>query len=64
MEKTYMPLNEIELKRQQLIKTALHYGINSPKTIQCSQELDLLLLEELKELNKQTIKKTLLITKS
>ncbi len=59
-----MPLNEIELKRQQLIKTALHNGINSTKTIQCSQELDLLLLEEIKELNKQTIEKTWFIAKS
>lgn len=51
-----MPVNEIERKRQQLIKTALHYGINSTKTIQCSQELDLLLLQEIKGLNKETLK--------
>ncbi|HZH60204.1 MAG TPA: aspartyl-phosphate phosphatase Spo0E family protein [Metabacillus sp.] len=47
--------NEIEFKRQGLIKTALQYGINSNITIQCSQELDLILLQEIKELNKQWI---------
>ena len=50
-----MLVNEIELKRQKLIKTALHYGINSAKTIQCSEELDLLLLKEIKELNRQRV---------
>ncbi|MBO1511680.1 aspartyl-phosphate phosphatase Spo0E family protein [Metabacillus bambusae] len=43
-----MVINEIELKRKALIKTALQYGLNSNKTIECSQELDILLLQEIK----------------
>jgi len=40
--------NSIELKRKSLLKTALQYGINSSETITCSQELDILLLNEIK----------------
>lgn len=35
--------SEIEKKRQQLVNTANRYGINSPKTLYCSRELDRLL---------------------
>lgn len=43
-----MMINNIELKRQSLIKTAIQYGLNSIETIECSQELDTLLLQEIK----------------
>ncbi|MFD2216303.1 aspartyl-phosphate phosphatase Spo0E family protein [Metabacillus endolithicus] len=47
--------NEIEIKRKNLIKTAKKYGINSDQTIQCSQELDMLLLQEILGSNKHLI---------
>ncbi|MGM0874556.1 MAG: aspartyl-phosphate phosphatase Spo0E family protein [Bacillota bacterium] len=47
-----MVANEIELKRKHLIKTAKQFGLNSIETIQCSQELDTLLLQEIKWSNK------------
>lgn len=31
---------DIESKRKEMIKAAKEYGLNSDKTIQCSQELD------------------------
>lgn len=34
---------QIEIKRKQMIDYASAYGINSKVTIQCSQELDILL---------------------
>jgi Spo0E like sporulation regulatory protein len=48
--------NEIEIKRKHLIKTAKKYGINSDQTIQCSQELDMLILQEILGSNKHLIK--------
>ncbi|WP_088102128.1 aspartyl-phosphate phosphatase Spo0E family protein [Halalkalibacter urbisdiaboli] len=38
-----MLLTEIELKRRQMLHFAKKYGFTSEKTVQCSQELDLLL---------------------
>lgn len=52
-----MSINNIELKRQNLIKTALRYGLNSVETIECSQELDTLLLQEIKWSNEKNIMK-------
>lgn len=43
-----MVTNEIELKRKHLIKTAMQYGLNASETIECSQELDILILQEIK----------------
>lgn len=43
-----MVANEIELKRKHLIKTAKQFGLNAIETIKCSQELDILLLQEIK----------------
>lgn len=48
-----MVINEIELKRKHLIKTAMQYGLNSIETIECSQELDFLLLQEIKWSNEK-----------
>ncbi|MBZ5751397.1 MULTISPECIES: aspartyl-phosphate phosphatase Spo0E family protein [Metabacillus] len=50
-----MIINNIELKRQDLIKTAMQYGMNSVETIECSQELDTLLLQEIKWSNEKKI---------
>lgn len=50
-----MIINNIELKRQNLIQTAMQYGLNSVKTIECSQELDTLLLQEIKWSNEKKI---------
>ncbi len=47
----------IELKRKSLLKTALQYGINSNETITCSQELDILLLNEIKLRNSKITSK-------
>ncbi|MCD7034903.1 aspartyl-phosphate phosphatase Spo0E family protein [Metabacillus sp. GX 13764] len=41
-------VNEIEAKRKDLIDTARLYGLNAKATIACSQELDELLLKEIK----------------
>jgi hypothetical protein len=48
-----MVTNDIELKRKHLIKTAMQYGLNSIETIECSQELDIMLLQEIKWSNEQ-----------
>ena len=48
-----MMINNIELKRQDLIKTAMQYGLNSIETLECSQELDTLLLKEIKWSNEK-----------
>ncbi|MGD6817714.1 aspartyl-phosphate phosphatase Spo0E family protein [Metabacillus sp. 84] len=40
--------NEIESKRKSLIDLALKHGLNSDVTLKCSQELDHLLLQEIK----------------
>lgn len=40
-----MSLNEIEKRRQQLIKLVSKYGLNSTKVIQVSRELDTLLAQ-------------------
>lgn len=50
-----MFVDEIEVKRKLLIKTAKKYGINANETIQCSQELDLLLLKEIIGTNKHVV---------
>jgi hypothetical protein len=50
-----MMINNIELKRQSLIKTAMQYGLNSIETIECSQELDNLLLQEIKWSNEMKV---------
>jgi hypothetical protein len=48
-----MMINNIELKRQDLIKKAMQYGLNSIETLECSQELDTLLLKEIKWSNEK-----------
>ncbi|WP_273125707.1 aspartyl-phosphate phosphatase Spo0E family protein [Metabacillus sp. HB246100] len=48
-------INEIEQKRKHLIKTAKIHGMNSHETIQCSQELDVLLLQQIKKTNDKYI---------
>ena len=48
-----MIINNIELKRQNLIKTVMRHGLNSIETIECSQELDTLLLQEIKSNNEK-----------
>lgn len=45
-----MIINDIELKRKDLIQTALQFGLNSIETIERSQELDTLLYQEIKYL--------------
>ncbi|WP_369690786.1 aspartyl-phosphate phosphatase Spo0E family protein [Metabacillus fastidiosus] len=49
-------LTEIELKRKHLISTAKRFGLNAAETIQCSQELDTLILQQLKLTNHKTTK--------
>ncbi|KZZ84569.1 MULTISPECIES: aspartyl-phosphate phosphatase Spo0E family protein [Bacillaceae] len=44
-----MAFNEIESKRKTLIDLAQKYGLNSDVTLKCSQELDHLLLQEIKQ---------------
>ncbi|AZB44787.1 aspartyl-phosphate phosphatase Spo0E family protein [Bacillus sp. FJAT-42376] len=44
-----MLFNEIESKRKNLIDLAQKHGINSDATLKCSQELDHLLLQEIKQ---------------
>lgn len=44
-----MALNEIENYRQKLFETAKDYGMNSSETVRCSQELDLLIIEQIKQ---------------
>ncbi|WLR42910.1 aspartyl-phosphate phosphatase Spo0E family protein [Bacillus carboniphilus] len=44
-----MKNHEIEAKRQRLIEIAKKYGINARETIQCSQELDRLLIRQIKQ---------------
>ncbi|MBB5325078.1 hypothetical protein HNQ34_002177 [Anoxybacillus tepidamans] len=39
----------IEEKRQQMIKLALTYGFTAKETLQCSQELDMLINQYVKE---------------
>ncbi|MED4403141.1 aspartyl-phosphate phosphatase Spo0E family protein [Metabacillus fastidiosus] len=56
MEKTMILLTEIELKRKHLISTAKRFGLNAAETIQCSQELDTLILQQLKLTNHKTTK--------
>ncbi|WP_264191575.1 aspartyl-phosphate phosphatase Spo0E family protein [Metabacillus litoralis] len=51
-----MIVNEIELKRKTLLTMAKRYGLTSVETIRCSQELDVLLLQQIKKIN--TEKKT------
>lgn len=54
-----MSTNKIEHLRLKLIETAEKYGMNSRKTLECSQELDSLLIKEMlfqKELTKDTKK--------
>ncbi|WP_243385777.1 aspartyl-phosphate phosphatase Spo0E family protein [Bacillus kexueae] len=51
-----MSINRIETLRLKLIETAEKYGMNSVKTIQCSQELDTLLIEEMR-LKREAMKK-------
>jgi hypothetical protein len=59
-----MVANEIELKRKTLIKTAKQFGLNAIETIQCSQELDILLLQEIKWSNKNdAMRKNHMLTK-
>jgi exonuclease III len=43
-----MVSNEIEMKRKNLINKAMEHGLNAIETIECSQELDILLLQEIK----------------
>ncbi|MFY4774283.1 aspartyl-phosphate phosphatase Spo0E family protein [Metabacillus sp. RGM 3146] len=50
-------VNEIEAKRKSLIETARLYGMNDAATIQCSQELDELLLEQMKQQSKHPLPK-------
>ncbi|WP_100407288.1 aspartyl-phosphate phosphatase Spo0E family protein [Bacillus solitudinis] len=38
-----MLLTKIEIKRIQMLRLAKKYGMSSQKTVQCSQELDMLL---------------------
>ena len=46
---------QIELKRKQMFDYAATYGINSKLTLQCSQELDILLNHlDYKQFHKQT----------
>lgn len=49
-------LTEIELKRKHLINTAKQFGFHAEETIQCSQELDTLLLQQIKLDNRKHIK--------
>jgi len=42
-----MSINKIEHLRLKLIETAEKYGMNSKKTLECSQELDSLLIKEM-----------------
>lgn len=45
-EPTYCELkNTIEIKRKSLIETAQRYGFTSEKTLQASQELDMIINE-------------------
>lgn len=44
-----MALNEIENHRQKLFEAAKDYGMNSSETVRCSQELDLLIIEQIKQ---------------
>ncbi|UAL53256.1 MULTISPECIES: aspartyl-phosphate phosphatase Spo0E family protein [Metabacillus] len=44
-----MALNEIENYRQKLFEAAKDYGMNSSETVRCSQELDLLIIEQIKQ---------------
>ncbi|MFC0275007.1 aspartyl-phosphate phosphatase Spo0E family protein [Metabacillus herbersteinensis] len=55
-----MVSNEIEYKRKNLIQVAKEHGINAEITLKCSQELDMLLLKQIRE----SIKKTDLLKKS
>lgn len=48
-------VNEIEAKRKNLIETARLYGMNDAATIQCSQELDELLLQQMKQQSKHSL---------
>lgn len=54
-----MVSNEIEYKRKDLIQVAKKHGINADITLKCSQELDMLLLKQIRE----SIKKTDLLKK-
>lgn len=51
-----MSIKHIETLRLKLIETAKKYGMNSMKTIQCSQELDTLLIEEMR-MKREAMKK-------
>jgi hypothetical protein len=42
-----MTMQNIEQLRIKLIQTADKYGLNSSQTLQCSQELDALLIKEM-----------------
>ncbi|MBM7604138.1 hypothetical protein JOC75_002111 [Metabacillus crassostreae] len=46
-----MIVNEIEQKRKTLLRMAKRYGLNSKETVRCSQELDVLLLKQIKKIN-------------
>ncbi|MGG4490481.1 aspartyl-phosphate phosphatase Spo0E family protein [Metabacillus idriensis] len=48
-----MALNEIENYRQKLFESAKEYGMNSSETVRRSQELDLLIIEQIKQQLKQ-----------
>lgn len=57
-----MSIKQIETLRLKLIETAEKYGMNSLKTIQCSQELDMLLIKEMR-LKREAMKKKEFLTK-
>ncbi|MDX8289523.1 MULTISPECIES: aspartyl-phosphate phosphatase Spo0E family protein [Metabacillus] len=43
-----MAVNEIEVHRQKLFEAAKEHGMNSSETVRRSQELDQLILEQIK----------------
>ncbi|WP_191562367.1 aspartyl-phosphate phosphatase Spo0E family protein [Metabacillus idriensis] len=44
-----MALNEIDIHRQMLLDAAKEHGLNSSETVRCSQELDALILKQMKK---------------
>lgn len=44
-----MAMNEIDIYRQRLFDAAKEHGINSSETVRCSQELDAIILKQMKQ---------------
>ncbi|PLR67359.1 hypothetical protein CYJ36_11870 [Bacillus sp. UMB0893] len=44
-----MAMNEIDIHRQMLLDAAKEHGLNSSETVRCSQELDALILKQMKK---------------